>query len=53
MEHAVTDSHAGDIAEQVNAIRSTVTDYSDVEQMDSALGRYLDIAVQYGRGDLL
>ncbi len=53
VEHAVTDSHAGDIAEQVNAIRSTVTDYSDVEQMDSALGRYLDIAVQYGNRDNL
>lgn len=44
---------AEDISGQVDAISSSVMDYSNVEEMDSALSQYLELAAQYGNRDNL
>lgn len=46
-------SDADDITDQVNAISSSVTDYSNVEEMGSALDQYLELASQCGNRDNL
>lgn len=40
--------NAEDITEKVDAISSSVTDYSNVEEMGAALDQYMELAVQYG-----
>ncbi len=53
MTETAAADHIGDITERVNLINSTVTDYSNVEQMDDALEQYLELAAQYGNRENL